>query len=1368
MRIIVCRVLLIAVLTSDACVLMAQTAFGVLDFEKITAHEGLSNSHVNAIGQDKNGFIWIATNDGLNRFDGTHIETFHHHYGDSSSISSNTVFAVFTDRQQRIWFGTFSGLCMYDYGKGEFVRYILPPQPDIIKYVPVWGIAQTKNDDFWLATSGGGLAHMSARTQEVTYFRHDADNPSTSIVSDYLHSIALDDDENVWLGSENDGLSIFDPRTGTCRNINKSTGHIGSDIVTSLYKSRDGRVWIGTYEGGVSVYDPKTDSFVLHRLVGDGASVYGIAEDGDGNLWIGTQESGIFLYDGHTFRQYSNAIGNTRNLIGDNIRVVFTDKDGVLWLGCFQGGVNMLKPRPMFGGIGYAGGDSEIGISHKPVLSICTVDRQTVYLGTDGDGINIWNPLNNHVQHIRAGEQGLKSNIIRSMFMDRSGRMWVGTFMKGLLEYDPVKKSFAGFENIPGDSTSLSTNDVTSILEDNGGNLWVGTNGGGLNMLDKKSGRFKWYKRTKDDSTSLINDYVTSLYIDRDDYMWICTFWGLSRMRLKDRVIQNFPLTDRHNTYFCFFEDSKGRHWAGSTDGLRLIDFESGTFKSVTTADGLPNNIINGITEDEYGSLWVSTNRGICKFNYDSMTFNNFFTGDGLFSNEFMHNSLATGPDGMVYFGSIEGVTRFYPGKICIETAPPRVMFSDLLVFNKKVTPGDGSGILKKSMAETDDIQLQWQDNSFTIVYKAIEYVQPKKVRYASRMRGFDSQWQYYDYTQTSASYTNLDAGVYYYEVMATTDGITWSEPDVLKVRIIAPAWRRWWAIALYILIAMLAIHFGWRRYRRTEQEKQQAKLQYIKQQNDIELNKTRLQLFTNISHEIRTPLTLLISPLQQMAESGKYDAETQTNLALMQRNAQRLLRIVNQVMDIRKIDNGKLQFSPVKGDLVSFTREVCENFQQLAACNNISLTFRSELKDFVAYFDPEIIDKALCNLLSNALKFTSPDGRVSVEVCCAELPLGKNGVSIVVDDNGRGIAPENIDKIFDRYFQGDSSAMQQGTGIGLWLTKEYVELHQGFISVSSQVGRGTTFIMTLTDGEAFKDVTKDAASYRHQSVGAFLDIDSPVQVVQDGAPPHTDAAQAEASTSLKYTLLVVEDNADIRRYLRDSLSKKYNVKTARDGIDGLEIARTTLPDLVITDIAMPGMTGIELCRTLKSDLDTCHIPVIMLTAKSSETQRIEGLETGADSYITKPFNPRHLNVRIEKLLELRMTLREKFSSEVGFKAVQTAVTTTDRDLLKRVSETIQKRISDTSLSVETLAEEVGLSRGHLQRKLKSLTGQNPNEFIRIIRLKYAAELLIKRQDLSIAEVAENAGFNSQSYFSTAFTRQFSISPSQYKDEADA
>lgn len=1325
-----------------------------LPFVGYTDKNGLSNSHVNAICQDGKGYIWVGTNDGLNRFNGFRFETFYYFPNDDKTVNSNNIHTIFKDRDNQIWFGTFRGLCTYNYKKGEFETIELPRQANTIPNVPVRGIAQTDDGTLWLALSGGGMAQLNTKTNDVKYYRTNK-YANNSLGSDGSNCIALDRDGNIWIGSEDNGISIFDPKEKKFTIINKATGKIGSNVILSLFRTSDNKMIIGTYEAGVTIYDPDTKEFKTYDNI---RNVYGITESRSNVIWLGTENNGLIVYNPlyNNFAKYSKEDNNAIGLISDNIHAVYCDNSNNIWLGIYQGGINILKPKPMFNGTGHRNDRPNSDISQKPVLAICPIDNETIYIGTDGDGIDIWNKESNSFEHIKAGNNGLKTNVIRCIYKDHKNRIWVGTYLKGLQEYNPATKTFTCYENIKDNPNSLSHNDVTSIIEDRLGNIWIGTNGGGLNLFDREKGTFKVFK--KDDNNpqnSLINNNVTSLYIDKHGYLWISTYWGLSRMDPARNEFKSFKQTDDYNTYFCMIEDSKQRFWAGTTNGLKLINIDDGTYQLFTTKEGLPNNAINSIEEDELGNLWISTDNGICKFNYDNKTIREFSTDDGLYSNEFIHNSIGKSPDGTIYFGGIEGITYFEPKDIKANDQVPQIHITDLLIFNKSVVPGESNGILEKSITETDEIKLEWENNSFTIVYTAIDYNQPQKIIYSSRLKGFDKNWDTYNYEHNSATYTNLNAGIYYFEVKASNDGENWSKPISLKITILAPIWRRWWMIMIYSFAFLTLVIISWRLYRQNEEQKHKNKIRYIKQQNDIELNKTRLRFFTNISHEFRTPLTLIISPLEDMLNDSKYTEEDKKQFGLMHRNAERLLRMVNQIMDLRKIDNNKVQFTPTKNELISFIREIYENFNQLAKKNGIKLKMHSDLKEFYAYFDKEKIDKVMYNLLSNAFKFTPKDGEISIQIKKAD-KNSTNHIVIIVEDNGKGIAEENVDKIFERFFQSGNSSMQQGTGIGLWLTKQFVEMHHGIISVSSQVGKGTAFTIMLTDGEEFKQESSESVDYNHIKLTSDIDDNR-----QNTLMPEINIDVNKIKDTEKPTLLIVEDNPDIRQYLSNGLSKLYDIKTASDGREGLEITRNSLPDLVITDIMMPGIDGIEMCRIIKTEIDTCHIPVIMLTAKSSEEQRIEGLQTGADSYIPKPFNPKHLLVRIEKLLELRKTLREKFGKDVKFEAEQTAITVPDRDLLKKVTSIIKKRISDPQLSVETLSEEIGISRGHLQRKLKSLTGQNPNEFIRIIRLKQAAEILTEK-DVTIAEVADMVGFSSQSYFSTSFTKQFNISPKQY------
>ena len=1324
-----------------------------LPFTKFTDKDGLSNSHINAIGQDEKGFIWIATNDGLNRFDGLKFETFYNIPSDSVSVNNNTVFTIFVDKDKQIWFGTFSGLCRYDYTSGSFINVELPLQPQTHQKFPIRAILQTPDGDIWLALSGGGLARMNLEKKTVKYYRHNNANEN-SLCSDGLLSMALDKEGNIWIGSEDNGISIFDTKEQTFTNINKASGKIPGNVINSLLCTNDGKIIIGIYGAGLTIYDSKEKKFKIYTECCD---VYSTVEGIHNNLWIGTQNNGLFYFDieSETFWNFSKKYSNAEELISDNIHAVFSDKDNNLWLGIFQGGINLLKPKSMFSGIGHRNEINSNSPLQKPVLGLCGDNQDNIYIATDGDGILIWNTQDNSFKHIKVGENGLNTNVIRCVYKDHNNKIWVGTYLEGLLEFDSKTQQFKAYKHIQGDETSLSHNDVTAITEDRLGNLWVATNGGGLNLMDKKNGIFKTFaKDGKNPDNSLINNHIVSLYIDRHGYLWIGTYWGLSRIDPVRKDFKNFGFDGDYNSYNCMIEDSKQRFWAGTSSGLKLIDTETGNYRIFTWQDGLANNTINAIEEDDNGNLWISTNKGISKFRFDNGTISNYSTDDGLFSNEFIHGASYKSPKGEIFFGGIDGITKFLPKNIKNHDFVPEVVLTDFMVFNHSIKPNEENNILEKSITNSTELSLNQADNSFTIVYRALDYAMPQKVVYAVRMRGFNDNWTTYDYQKNYSDYTNLDAGVYYFEVKASVDGENFSKPTILKITIIAPIWKRYWMIILYCLVVCGIIAIVLKKYRQYENEKHEIKIRYLKQQNDIELNKTRLRLFTDISHEFRTPLTLIISPLEEMLEDKSNNEKTLGRLSVIYRNAQRLLRMVNEIMDLRKLDNDKVIFRPSKGDLIAFLREIYQNFQQYAENKLNKFSFESDLDNFEAYFDKEQIDKIMYNLLSNAFKFTPKGGTISISVKKAD-DKNLDNIVIIVEDNGQGIAEENLDKIFDRFYQGSTSKMQQGTGIGLYLTKKFVEMHHGIISVSSKENQGTAFTIMLTKGLEFQNAVEDS-QYEH--------IKFMPQSAETIKTSNDENAEQETIQN-KSLVLIVEDNEEIRNYTTELLKNKYEIKTASNGKEGLDKAREIMPELIITDVMMPEMDGTQLTKILKSDIETCHIPIIMLSAKNSEQQKIEGLETGADSYIPKPFNPKHLLVRAEKLLELRAKLKEKFSAEIKFDAEDTAVTSPDRDLLKKVTQIIKSRISDPQLSVENLSEQVGLSRGHLQRKLKNLTGQNPNEFIRIIRLKHAAEILAEK-DVTISEVADLVGFSSQSYFSTAFTKQFNISPSQFVENS--
>jgi len=1326
-----------------------------LKITSFTLADGLSNTHITCIEQDAKGFIWIGTEDGLNRFDGKSFLNFFHYDNDKTSLPSSAIYSLFLDENKQLWVGTFSGLCRYDYSSGKFIAASIKDTYNKQINSPIKAITKGGNNELWLGTSGDGLILYNTKTTKATFYKHQPNNPK-SIASNHISEILVDN-QTVWVGNQDDGVSVLNLVNQDFENLNISNNNLKNNTILSIFKNTDKSIWVGTFGGGISVFNSKKElisQFLLDENNPQSINsniVFDIKQDKKQQIWLGTEGGGLNKYNEKT-----KTFEKIENLINKKIRVVFEDNLGNLWLGIHQGGINFIsKDSSVFQHI-----SKNTGLTDNSILAIFVDKQNKVWIGTDGGGLNIWDIPSNTFQYYTQSNlhNTLKSNVIRSIFEDSKRNMWLGSYLGGVTKFDTEKKLFETFKNKENDSTSLSHNDVTAIIEDRLGNLWCGTNGGGLNLYDFETKSFTHFKHNKK-KTSIINDWIISLYLDKSGFIWIGTYWGACKFDpLTFKTVDlTITQTKGENAYFCFLEDSKNQFWAGTWSGLKLINKETGEIlETFTIKDGLPNNVINGIQEDSKGNLWISTNNGMSCFDFKTRSFKNFFQKDGLQSNEFIHGAFAKGNSGDLFYGGINGISRFFPDDIKFPSQQPKVVLTDFLIFNKSVKIGkltNDKTVLKESISETQSIELAYNDNSFTFEFRAIEYNLPEKVHYACRMKGFNEEWNYYDFNKNSVTFTSLDYGTYTFEVKASTSENKWGETTSIKIIILPPLWLRWWAFIIYFISLSAIIYLNWRIYQSRLREKNKMKEERLKRQKDKEIDQEKLQFFTNISHEFRTPLTLIIGPLETMLDAKDETLEKRQKFELMHRNANRLLRLINQLMDLRKLDAGKVKLNASKQNIVAFLEEIHSNFSQLAESRKIKFYLKKEFSALDLWFDEDKMDKIFFNLLSNAFKFTGESGNIFIEIKNNSNP---NFVAILIKDTGKGIKESKLSHIFERFFQADSkSELQQGTGIGLWLTKNYVELHSGEIFVESKSGSGTTFTLLFPKGE--KHLTHEQKNITKEPI---IHLQSPI--IEDTKNLSFDT-KVLPENHKKQTILLVEDDDEIRNYLKEGLSAKYHIKEAVNGLEGLNSAKKILPDLVITDVMMPEMDGITLCRHLKQELQTCHIPVIMLTAKTSIEHRIEGLETGADSYIPKPFNPKHLSIRIEKLLELRQRLIEKFSNEIGFQTEKIAITSADDKLLQKVMAIIKEKIADTDLNVESLSEKIGMSRGHLQRKLKSLTGQNPNEFIRIIRLKQAAEIL-STNDIGVSEVSYLVGFSSPSYFSTCFTKQFNISPTQFKD----
>lgn len=1350
---------------------------GQTNFELYTHLNGLSNSHVNCISQDAKGFMWFGTDYGLNKFDGFNFTTYKNEPSDKKSLPSDEVSALFLDKSGFLWVGTYNGLAKFDHRTESFQNYFIN-EDSIHYYKPVRALTGDQSGKIWIGTSGNGVMVIDSETG--TYIKDYNQVLASKVGNEYVYALLVDSQNNLWIGTEGNGIIIFNIDNQTVKYLNVKNSKLGNDWILTLFEDKNHSIWIGTRGGGLSIFNPTENEFLdnpeIDNMVDE---VYSFAYDKDSSLLIGTDDGGLIIYDyqQQNFRKHSTYAAKD-NFRGKRIRVLFSDKGSNVWLGIHQLGVSLMK------NYNYPFQQSPIKLppnihTKTSILGVLLDSKQNLWLGTDGDGLIKYNLLTKDYKvflHEKSNPFSLPSNVVRTIYEDSKKNIWVGTYRGGLSKYNENVDNFKNYyhnKNIP---TSLGYNDAVAIIEDDKNRLWVATNGGGLNLMNDDGESFTKFTTNSFTQRSLIcHDWLTCLFFDSKGYLWVGSFWGLSKFDPEQYIFKNYyhDAADSgsisSNIIFSINEDTDGNIWVGTKRGLNRYHAKTEDFTKFSTEQGFPNEVINSILKDDANNFWIGTNNGIARFNYKTYEAYSYFSQDGLASNEFIHNSASKTKNGQLLFGSVFGFNAFFPDSIIDEQLFPKTLITSFKIFNKPVPIGemeDGRVILHKSITETKEIDLEYYDNSFSFDFVALEFIHPEQIVYSCKMDGFEENWNYLDYSRRFITYTNLDPGTYTFFVRASNKVEKWgNNATKVVIRIHPPFWRTGWAYMIYFLILSGAGFFFWRLNFDRIKAKNQIRIAKIKQLQEEKLNQSKLEFFTNISHEFRTPLTLILGPIENLLEDEKLNDTIKRSLNMMSRNARRLLRLVNQLLDLRKVEKGKLKLQAQRSEIIQFIQEIFEAFDQLAKSKNIAYSLVKNTEHSEIYFDHDKLDKILFNLLSNAFKFTPPEGKIEVEIeenknKSDEFPDGF--LQIIVKDNGKGMSVEHVRRIFDRFYQSPDAvgSMQKGTGIGLSLTKSLVEIHHGQISVESIKGKGSSFSVKLPLGKTH--LSED--DIIEVKVEDAVDADAQPVVLEGYENATFGTANGEIADDSAPLILLVEDNKDVRIFIKNGLIDKYRVEEAENGMEGLKKAHELMPDLIISDVMMPEMDGITFCKKIKTELVSCHIPVILLTAKSSIEHRIEGLETGADSYIPKPFNPRHLLIRIEKLLELRLRLKEKFKTESDFEPIDMAITSTDEKFLKKTVEIIKEKIADSNLGVESLSEEIGMDRSHLYRKLKGLAGQTPSEFIRTIRLKQAAYLLAN-EDIPVSEVSYLVGFNSPSYFTSCFNKQYKLSPTQFKEK---
>ncbi|MBN1950133.1 MAG: response regulator [Bacteroidales bacterium] len=1351
-----------------------------MSFRYLTEKDGLTNSYVYTICQDMNGFIWIGTDNGLFRYDGQQFLQYLNQPGDMSSINSNVIYELFRDSRNRLWIGSFMGLMRYDERRDVFIDYRISNLYREGLPLPVRAINEDK-DGTIIVTSDFGLLYVDPKTLACDTVPLNGEG--FAFTGNALSAYHIDREDRHWLATDH-GVFMRDPVTGSVLFYNLSEyarKKFPTTYIHDIYQDTKGNVWVTTREDGVFLKPAGDEKF--HQFLYDEENrnslgsneCYTVYEDGADQVWISTNGGGLNLYQDGKFVRVKHSATAKGSLLNNNPRAIYEDRQGNLWIASFQAGISVYLNHPQLFKHYPINIDQQSDYQSTIVCSIYAFDEnRKVWVGTDGGGLKILDRENNRYKTYLPTEDHVGSfpdKVVMSIYKDKYNTFWFGTYQGGLVKYNEKTDRFRRYQYDPDNPRSINSNFVTSILEDSRGKFWVGTNGGGLNLFDRETESFRAYMNDRNNPNSLIDDFINDMIEDHSGNIWLATFWGLSRFDPETEQFNTF-LSDKsvsaslsHNTVFCLLEDSENRIWVGTRNGLNLYHPDKGTFTYFTEKDGLAGNTIYNILEDHSGKLWISTNRGLSEFSPDTREFVNFSESDGLQANEFFRNSGFKAENDELFFGGINGFNAFFPDEVKPGYTIPPLVVTGFKIFDREIPIGqtyDNRILLKKAINTTSKLELEYSDKIFSFEVSAIDFFSPEEIVYAYRLEGFDADWNYTDSRFPVITYTNLNPGDYRLLIKAGNKNIIHSiEPaKAIDIHISPPFWKTWWAYSIYIITLLLAAYLTWRLAMQRIREREFIRLERLKREKAEELNQAKLRFFTNISHEFRTPLTLIIAPLEKLINNPRETTNFKRQLDIMLKNARRMLRLINQLLDFRKFEGGKMNLQAEHSDVISFISDIADSFEEYASEKQINFKYLHHQDEYKLWFDADKLDKILFNLLSNAFKFTPEKGSVILEVdtdCrpSEHTPEATEYLRISVSDTGNGIPEKEIPRLFERFYQAESkSSSQQGSGLGLTLTRNFVDIHSGHIEVKSS-NAGTTFRVYLPQGDHH---LSEEQKFKPESPGINKYLHHIPELSR--VSPAKNGKNEQNQLHNKPTLLLVEDNLDLRNYLEEECSGFYNFYSAADGMEGYELAVDILPDLIISDVMMPQMSGYEFCKRIKHNILTSHIPVILLTAKTAVENEIEGYESGADAYIPKPFLIDQLIASANAIIENRVRLREKFNAGKVLSSMPIRNTADDK-FLQRVTDSVNTNISEVEFGVLELSKDLGISRVHLHRKLKAIANVSPNEFIKNIRLQTASEILI-RQEFNVSEVCYKVGFNSPAYFSSCFKAYYKMSPTEF------
>lgn len=1331
------------------------------EFSHVTTENGLSSNAILTISQDAVGYIWIGTSNGINRFDGKNVKQYLVNGKNQENRSSNNIFCLHTDTDGVLWAGTYGGLLRYSIEKDAFIKMPIPGY----KGGEVTYIYSDQKKNLWVGSARGLYLLQSDRDSTKTQsFFHSENSPSIS--NDYIKCIYEDHTGAIWIGT-NGGLTQIQHRGSNWqyqqfKHLSTDINSISANYITSIIEDAQQGLWFGTLNSGVNKYNYSTGKFIriLHNASNANSlinnNVRQLALDRNGNVWVGTQE-GLSIIDPENLKIVSvqHNPANKNSLSQNSIYSIYQDAQKSMWVGTYFGGANIsYSSNTLFKIIQNNGSHSNLS---NNVVSGMVEDGQTdLWIGTEGGGLNRISRATGSLTVFKNNinqPNSISSNLIKSVYKDLDGQIWAGTAHGGGLNlFDPSSQSFKRMlyeENYESNESSAHT-EIISIYEDHQKRFWLGTTHGiklysrdkkELIVLDKTS-------FTGKDAKKFFSPYMTAkcFWEDANGRLWIGMNFGL--FLLTGNQIREIYGKDAVNT---IIKDNFGKLWFGlDNGGIAYYDPKTGIYAHFPIASNWNKKRVFGILPDKSGNLWLSSEKGLIRFNPLDGESQIYTVTDGIAANEFNYNAYFKDKQGIFYFGGYNGITSFLPEEIETNNSIATMVFTGLRIFNNEVLLNDASGVLKENISVSKQIDLKYHQNVFTIEFALLNFIKSNKNKYQYQLEGYDKEW--IETENNFITYSNLPYGNYQLTIKgANNDGI-WGKPISIKIKMHPPFWLTWWAYCIYACSVLCIILLIYRFYFfRALLEKEE------------ELHQVKMNFFTNVSHEILTHLTLIMAPIDKIKESNQLDNQNKQKLELVKSNTNQLLRLVRELMDFRKAETHHLNLEIAEYNLIDFLKQILNNFQDAALAKNILLQFEYTNQNLCLYFDAQQLEKVFFNLLNNSLKFTPENGSIILSV----IEYDKK-VQIQVSDNGRGIHPEYLDKLFTNFFQvADHGIQNTGYGIGLALSKNIIELHQGEISVKSVAGNKqqeglTSFTVILQKGNKHFEAKKLMLSNQDSEANTSLII-----------APSIEEPVSNNTIKQRFSVLIAEDNIDLMQLLAETFEDQYEIIMCKNGLEAWEKSIIEIPDLILSDVMMPMMNGFELCEKLKTDTRTSHIPVILLTAKTTQDDQIAGLENGADSYLTKPFSTKVLELHIRNLLTLRENTRKKFGSQLGIipstnetvPENQQFTSVLDKEFYDKVVHLINEHMDDPEFGVTMLSRKVAMSVPILYKKLKAVSDLSVNDFIKLIRMKKAAELLLKKE-LTIAEIAYQVGYNDRKYFSKEFKKQYGVTPTEFMHQS--